>query len=47
MKRDITPQDEAKRMCALRDDYGFDAFKVRAGAEVGRNQDEWPGAPKR
>ena len=43
MKRDITPQDEAKRMCALRDKYGFDAFKVRAGAEVGRNQDEWPG----
>ena len=43
MKRDITPQDEAQRMCALRDDYGFDAFKVRAGAEVGRNQDEWPG----
>ena len=43
MKRDITPQDEATRMCALRDKYGFDAFKVRAGAEVGRNQDEWPG----
>ena len=43
MKRDIKPQDEAKRMCALRDKYGFDAFKVRAGAEVGRNQDEWPG----
>ena len=30
-------------MCDLRDRYGFDAFKVRAGAEVGRNQDEWPG----
>ena len=43
MKRDITPKDEARRMCALRDEYGFDAFKVRAGAEVGRNQDEWPG----
>ena len=43
MKRDITPQDEATRMCALRDEYGFDAFKVRAGAEVGRNQDEWLG----
>ena len=43
MKRDITPHDEAKRMRALRDKYGFDAFKVRAGAEVGRNQDEWPG----
>ena len=43
MKRDITPQDEAARMCDLRDRFGFDAFKVRAGAEVGRNRDEWPG----
>jgi L-alanine-DL-glutamate epimerase-like enolase superfamily enzyme len=43
MKRDITPKDEAARMLTLRDRYGFDAFKVRAGAEVGRNQDEWPG----
>ena len=43
MKRDITPADEADRLKALRDKHGFDAFKVRAGAEVGRNQDEWPG----
>ena len=43
MKRDITPADEATRLKQLRDQYGFDAFKVRAGAEVGRNQDEWPG----
>ena len=43
MKRDITPQKEAARMCDLRDRYGFNAFKVRAGAEVGRNRDEWPG----
>lgn len=43
MKRDITPKDEAKRLKRLRDEKGFDAFKVRAGAEVGRNQDEWPG----
>ena len=43
MKRDITPKDEAYRLCKLRDEFGFDAFKVRAGAEVGRNQDEWPG----
>ena len=43
MKRDITPADEAARMKGLRDMHGFDAFKVRAGAEVGRNQDEWPG----
>lgn len=43
MKRDITPVDEAARMKHLRDTHGFDAFKVRAGAEVGRNKDEWPG----
>ena len=43
MRRDITPLAEAERLKALRDEYGFDAFKVRAGAEVGRNQDEWPG----
>jgi L-alanine-DL-glutamate epimerase-like enolase superfamily enzyme len=43
MKRDITPKDEAERMKKLRDTYGFDAFKMRAGAEVGRNRDEWPG----
>ena len=43
MKRDITPSDEAERLKRLRDKSGFDAFKVRAGAEVGRNQDEWPG----
>ena len=43
MKRDITPQDEADRLKKLRDTKGFDAFKVRAGAEVGRNKDEWPG----
>lgn len=43
MKRDITPSDEATRLKHLRDTLGFDAFKMRAGAEVGRNQDEWPG----
>ena len=43
MKRDITPKDEAARLIHLRDTQGFDAFKVRAGAEVGRNKDEWPG----
>ena len=43
MKRDITPKDEAARLKILRDRDGFDAFKVRAGAEVGRDQDEWPG----
>lgn len=43
MRRDITPQDEAKRLKRQCDSEGFDAFKVRAGAEVGRGRDEWPG----
>lgn len=43
MKRDITPKDEAARLCRLRDEKGFDAFKWRVGAECGRDQDEWPG----
>ncbi len=43
MKRDITPEDEAKRFVHLRDTYGFTAFKWRVGAECGRDQDEWPG----
>ena len=43
MKRDITPEDEAKRFLMLRDEKGFDAFKWRVGAETGRNTDEWEG----
>ncbi len=43
MKRDIIPKDEAERFARLRDEKGFDAFKFRIGAEVGRNRDEWPG----
>ncbi len=43
MKRDITPEDEAARFQRLAGDHGFTAFKMRAGAEVGRNTDEWPG----
>ena len=43
MKRDITPRQEADRLKGLAETQGFTAFKVRAGAEVGRNQDEWPG----
>ena len=43
MKRDITPENEARRFLKLRDDKGFDAFKWRVGAECGRDQDEWPG----
>lgn len=43
MKRDITPEDEAARFVKLRDQYGFDAFKWRVGAECGNDIDEWPG----
>jgi L-alanine-DL-glutamate epimerase-like enolase superfamily enzyme len=43
MKRDITPEDEARRFLKLRDEKGFDAFKWRVGAECGRDKDEWPG----
>ncbi|MEM7461538.1 MAG: mandelate racemase/muconate lactonizing enzyme family protein [Pseudomonadota bacterium] len=43
MKRDITPGDEAERFKRLADERGFDAFKFRIGAEVGRGKDEWPG----
>ena len=43
MKRDITPKDEAARLCRLRDEKGFDAFKWRVGSECGRDRDEWPG----
>lgn len=43
MRRDISPTDEADRLKALRDQFGFDAFKVRVGAECGQDRDEWPG----
>ncbi|TMV09309.1 mandelate racemase/muconate lactonizing enzyme family protein [Arenibacterium halophilum] len=43
MKRDITASDEAERFKRLRDEQGFDAFKFRIGAEVGRGRDEWEG----
>ena len=43
MKRDITPAAEAERFQRLRDEFGFDAFKFRVGAECGRDVDEWPG----
>jgi len=43
MKRDITPREEADRLSRLRQDFGFDAFKFRIGAECGHDRDEWPG----
>jgi len=43
MKRDIPPADEVERFRRLRGEHGFDAFKFRIGAEVGRGHDEWEG----
>lgn len=43
MRRDITPEDEAARLAALRDEFGYDAFKFRIGRECGHDIDEWPG----
>jgi L-alanine-DL-glutamate epimerase-like enolase superfamily enzyme len=43
MRRDITAEDEAERLVRLREERGFDAFKVRIGRECGHDEDEWPG----
>jgi len=43
MKRDITPEGEGARLSRLRDEFGYDAFKFRVGAECGHDIDEWPG----
>jgi L-alanine-DL-glutamate epimerase-like enolase superfamily enzyme len=43
MRRDITPEDEARRLAELRERDGFTAFKIRVGRECGHDQDEWPG----
>ncbi len=43
MKRDITPQQEAERMLALREQFGYHSFKFRIGAECGHDVDQWPG----
>ena len=43
MRRDIAPKDEVRRLLALREQFGFDAFKFRVGSEYGHDADEWPG----
>jgi L-alanine-DL-glutamate epimerase-like enolase superfamily enzyme len=43
MKRDITPEDEGRRLAALVQRHGFRACKFRVGAECGNDVDEWPG----
>jgi L-alanine-DL-glutamate epimerase-like enolase superfamily enzyme len=43
MRRDISPTDEAARLARLRDEKGFEAFKVRVGKQCGHDADQWPG----
>ena len=43
MKRDITPEQEAERMLALKERFGYRAFKFRIAAECGHDVDQWPG----
>jgi L-alanine-DL-glutamate epimerase-like enolase superfamily enzyme len=43
MKRNITPQQEAERMLALREQFGYHSFKFRIAAECGHDIDQWPG----
>jgi L-alanine-DL-glutamate epimerase-like enolase superfamily enzyme len=43
MRRDITATDEADRLARLRDEGGYDAFKIRVGSECGHDMDETPG----
>jgi L-alanine-DL-glutamate epimerase-like enolase superfamily enzyme len=43
MKRDITAQQEAERMLALREQFGYHSFKFRIARECGHDIDQWPG----
>jgi L-alanine-DL-glutamate epimerase-like enolase superfamily enzyme len=46
MRRDIEPAEEAERLARLREEHGYDAFKIRIGRECGHDEDEWPGRTK-
>jgi L-alanine-DL-glutamate epimerase-like enolase superfamily enzyme len=43
MRRDIERAEEAERLARLREEHGYDAFKIRVGRECGHDEDEWPG----
>jgi L-alanine-DL-glutamate epimerase-like enolase superfamily enzyme len=43
MRRDITPEEEAKRLTRLMQENGFRAFKIRVGKVCGHDEDQWPG----
>jgi len=42
MKRDLPVQEEADRLRALQDQYGYRAIKLHPGIPVGQDQDFWP-----
>ena len=46
MSREITPEEEAERLTRLRDELGYQSFKIRVGKENGHDEDEWPGRTK-
>ncbi len=43
MQREITPEAEAERMLALKEQYGYQSFKFRIARECGHDEDQWPG----
>lgn len=43
MQRGITPQQEAERMLALKEQFGYRSFKFRIARECGHDIDQWPG----
>lgn len=43
MRRNTSPEDEAKRMLELQQLHGYKAFKIKIGSEQGRNNDATPG----
>lgn len=43
MRRDLKPEEEAQRLCRLRDQKGFRAFKIPIGKPYGHDEDQWPG----
>jgi len=43
MRRDITPEQEAERFIALKEEFGYQSFKFRIGRECGHDIDQWPG----
>ena len=43
MQREITPEAEADRFLALKEEYGYQSFKFRVGKECGHDIDQWEG----